>query len=227
MGLRGYVKNDKMVGRITHLEVVWHPRLKPGYGWIFPCPDGVFNIGVAIDCYKPNGNRMPDVNLREVFDAFVQLHAPARQLVEGGTLQGHLKGAPLRQSLKGTVFAAPGILVTGEAAGSTYRFTGEGIGKAMETGLLAAESVIAGRSQGLDDAGLCAHYTDAMERLKPKFAFYEKGNMVNHYPWLAEWCVRRAAKSPVMQERMNRLLAERFTPGTKITLRRVLNWLTA
>jgi geranylgeranyl reductase family protein len=226
MGLRGYVKNDQMAGRITHLEVVWHPRLKPGYGWIFPCRDGVFNIGVGIDCHKPNGNRMPDVNMREVFDKFTQVHAPARELMAGGTLQGSLKGAPLRHSLKGTVFAAPGILVTGEAAGSTYGFTGEGIGKAMETGLLAAEAVMAGRTEGLDDAAICAHYTDAMNRLKPRFDFYEKGNLVNHYPWLAELCVRRAANSPVMRQRMNNLLEERFTPGAGITLRRVFKWLT-
>ena len=37
-----------MVGRITELEVVWHKRLQPGYGWIFPCRDGVFNIGVGL-----------------------------------------------------------------------------------------------------------------------------------------------------------------------------------
>jgi hypothetical protein len=44
----------------------------------------------------------------------------------------------------------PGLLVTGEAAGSTYSFTGEGIGKAMETGMLAADALLAHRA---DDAG--------------------------------------------------------------------------
>jgi flavin-dependent dehydrogenase len=48
VALRGYVKNDAMVGRIDKLEVVWHRALTPGYGWIFPCRDGVFNIGVGI-----------------------------------------------------------------------------------------------------------------------------------------------------------------------------------
>ena len=48
VALRGYVKNDAMVGRIDKLEIVWHRALSPGYGWIFPCRDGVFNIGVGI-----------------------------------------------------------------------------------------------------------------------------------------------------------------------------------
>ena len=52
-----------------------------------------------------------------------------------------MKGAPLRCTLDGARFTRPGLLVTGEAAGSTYAFTGEGIGKAMETALHAAEAM--------------------------------------------------------------------------------------
>ena len=58
IALRGYVRNEAMVGRIRALEIVWHKRLKQGYGWIFPCPDGVFNIGVGLaDCFGLAGTR--------------------------------------------------------------------------------------------------------------------------------------------------------------------------
>ena len=71
VALRGYVKNDAMVGRITAMEVVWHQKLRPGYGWIFPCRDGVFNIGVGLahshNKMKDGRRSMQDVNLREVF----------------------------------------------------------------------------------------------------------------------------------------------------------------
>lgn len=220
MGLRGYVKNPAMVGKITMLEVVWHRKLKPGYGWIFPCRDGVFNIGVGvIDSHRPGDHTMRDVNLREIFAAFTQLHAPARELMHGGVVQGELKGAPLRSSLVGAKFNAPGVLVTGEAAGSTYSFTGEGIGKAMETGLLAAEALIAARDEKLDETTLGARYTQALGRLKPKFDLYEKGNQVNHHPWLTEILIRRAAKSPRLRQRMANVLEERSTPAQLITLR--------
>ncbi len=76
IALRGYVKNDAMVGRITALEIIWHKRLKQGYGWIFPCRDGVFNIGVGLgDCFGLAGTgrlRMQDVNLRQLFDALLR-----------------------------------------------------------------------------------------------------------------------------------------------------------
>jgi flavin-dependent dehydrogenase len=48
IALRGYVKNEAMAGRLKTLDIVWHRRLRPGYGWIFPCPGGVFNIGVGM-----------------------------------------------------------------------------------------------------------------------------------------------------------------------------------
>ena len=223
MGMRGYIKNEAMVGRITQLEVVWHPKLKPGYGWIFPCRDGLFNIGVGIfDSHRQGGHGGRDVNLRDVFADFARVHRPARELLEGGHWMGDLKGAPLRSSLRGARFAAPGVLVTGEAAGSTYSCTGEGIGKAMETGLLAAQSLVEARSQGLSDEVLAQSYEAALSVLKPKFDLYEKGNRVNYYPWLTEILVRRAAKSPRLRQRMSNLLEERSTPAQLLTLRGIM-----
>ena len=220
MGLRGYVHHPGLRERIPHLEVAWYRPVKPGYGWIFPCPGDVYNIGVGIiDSRGSSARTVRDLNLREVFDEFVKLHAPARELMRGGTFVSPLKGAPLRTSLKGARVAAPGILVTGEAAGSTYSFTGEGIGKAMETGILAAEALLAARTQGLSDAAVAARYEAALLALKPKFDLYEKGNRVNHHPWLGDLLIRRARKSPRLRNRMAAVLEERATPAQLITLR--------
>jgi flavin-dependent dehydrogenase len=235
MGLRGYIRHagfePALQGLRERLEVFWHRRLRPGYGWIFPCPGGVYNIGVGIiDSHRarPDGRAaMRALNLREVFDDFTRLHAPARALVEGGTWVGRLEGAPLRSSLQGARCAAPGLLVAGEAAGSTYSFTGEGIGKAMETGLLAAEALLDTRTRGhVHDAALQADYLARLARLKPKFDLYERGNTVNHHPWLTEILVRRAAASPGVRRRMADLLEERATPAQLITLRGVFKLFT-
>jgi flavin-dependent dehydrogenase len=240
MGLRGYIRHPGLEGELQglrqRLEVFWHRRLKPGYGWIFPCPGGVYNIGVGIiDSHRPGRDgrgTMRGLNLREVFADFTRLHAPARALVEGGTWLGRLEGAPLRSSLQGARWAAPGILVTGEAAGSTYSFTGEGIGKAMETGLLAAEALLEARATALPgsagapdagaDAALAARYRARLARLQPKFDLYERGNTVNHHPWLTEVLVRRAAASAGVRRRMADLLEERATPAQLLTLRGIV-----
>ena len=227
MGLRGYVRHPGLAERIPHLEVAWHPKLAGGYGWIFPCGPDLYNIGIGItDSHQARSHAMRDLNLREVFAEFVRVHPNARDLMASGELQGELKGAPLRSSLEGAHFAAPGVLVTGEAAGSTYSFTGEGIGKAMETGILAAQTLLAARDQGLDDAGVAAHYTAALMALKPKFALYDKGNRVNHMPWLTELLIRRAARSERLRTRMAHLLEERATPAQLVTLRGLVKLFT-
>jgi geranylgeranyl reductase family protein len=222
IALRGYVKNDAMTGRITALDVVWHRKLRPGYGWIFPCRDGVFNIGVGI-AHSHNTLRdgrlgMKDVNLREVFEAFTRVYAPAGELMAGGTLQGELKGAPLRCTLEGARLSRPGLLVTGEAAGSTYSFTGEGIGKALETGMHAAEALAAGRARR-DEAALCADYEARLESLRPRFALYEKANRINEHPWLADLVIWRAKKSERLRRRMAGVLNETSNPGNLVSLK--------
>ena len=229
IALRGYVHHPQMSARITELEVVWHKRLSKGYGWIFPCRDGVFNIGVGLihsHAKQSDGRQMmQDVNLREMFATFCEVYAPARDLTRGGTLVGELKGAPLRCSLNGARLTRAGVLVTGEAAGSTYAFSGEGIGKAMETGMLAARALIDARSAavaGASDAALdAAHgpYEAAIAALKPRFDLYERANRVNEHPWLADLLIWRANKSARILRRMAGVLEETGNPGNLVSVR--------
>jgi flavin-dependent dehydrogenase len=212
--------------RIKALEVVWHKRLRKGYGWIFPCPDGVFNIGVGLaHSHRADADgrgTMQDVNLREMFADFCDLYAPARELMAGGVLQGELKGAPLRCSLAGARYSRPGLLATGEAVGSTYAFTGEGIGKALETGILAAGTVVGARREALDDTTARARYEAALLALKPRFDLYERANRVNDHPWLADLLIWRANKSARILRRMEGVLEETGNPGNLISARGLL-----
>ena len=221
IALRGYVKNEALVGRIRALEIVWHKRLKQGYGWIFPCPDGVFNIGVGLaDCFGLAGStrlRMQDVNLRQVFEAFCEIYAPARELMATGTALGELKGAPLRCSLDGALYSRAGVLATGEAIGSTYDFSGEGIGKAMQTGMLAATAIVKGREQRLGDAVVRDDYEASIRALQPRFELYRKASRVNAHPWLADLVIWRARKSERILRRMSGVLEETANPGNLVS----------
>ncbi|MDP1690893.1 MAG: FAD-dependent monooxygenase [Burkholderiaceae bacterium] len=226
VALRGYVRNAAMVGRITALEVLWHKKLSKGYGWIFPCPNGVFNIGVGLAhshaADKDGREVMAEANLRQMFDNFCEVYAPASELIRTGERLGPLKGAPLRCSLEGARFSRPGLLVTGEAAGATYAFTGEGIGKALETGILAAETIAEGRDTLLTDGQVRARYEAALLALKPRFDLYERANSVNDHPWLADLLIWRARKSPRILRRMSAVLEEQGNPGNLVSLRGIV-----
>lgn len=222
VALRGYVRAPALVGRIKAMEVVWCKAVQPGYGWIFPAPDGCFNIGVGVtDSHKAVGGKgaKKELNLRKIFDAFVEHYPPAAELMREGELLGDLKGAPLRCTLSGAKWSRPGLLATGEAAGSTYSFTGEGIGKAMETGMLAADAVLAGRSKAWDEAQVRVAYEESLRALKPKFDLYERANKVNAHPWLIDLLIWRGNKSERLRRRMSGVLNETSNPGNLISLK--------
>jgi geranylgeranyl reductase family protein len=221
IAMRGYVRNAAMAARVARLEVVWHKRLAPGYGWIFPCGGDVFNIGVGVA--QGVSRSTQHLNLRAAFAAFQAVYAPARELVAGGRWLADageaLKGAPLRCSLEGARLEAPGLLVTGEAAGSTYALTGEGIGKAMETGLHAAEAILASN----DDAAVRADYAARVLALKPRFDMYAQAHAaVNAHPWTLDLLVWSAKRSPRRVQRLTGVLEETYLPVDAVSVRGVL-----
>lgn len=221
VALRGYVRHPGLVGQITQLQVVWHRRLRGGYGWIFPAPGGVFNIGAGITgSHREVDGRgqMRALNLRQMFDAFCEVHAPAAALMQGGEPLGEVKGAPLRCGLRGARWSRPGMLVAGDAAGTTYAFTGEGIGKALESGLLAA-GALQQLSAGDDHVRL--RYEATLRALQPQFKLYDSASRVNDHPWLADLVIWRARRSPRVLRRMTGVLEETQNPGRLFSLRGV------
>ena len=200
---------------------MWHRALRRGYGWIFPCADGVFNIGVG--AHATASAAEPEPNLRDLLAAFTRVHEPARELLQGGSPIGEPKGAPLRCSLEGARWSRPGLLVTGEAAGSTYSFTGEGIGKALETGMLAAQAIAEGATGG--DTELRARYEAALAALKPRFAAYDNANRINNHPWLADVVIWRARRDPAIVRRLSGVLEETQNPAHLVSARGLLRLL--
>jgi menaquinone-9 beta-reductase len=227
VALRGYVRNTQVAKELRVLDIVWHRALRPGYGWVFPCGGDLYNIGVGVshshkELAGGRASKKGDANLREIFDTFTRIYAPARALMDGGEMLGDLKGAPLRCTLEGARLAKPGLLVTGEAAGSTYSFTGEGIGKALETGMMAAEALLSGG----EDAMVMGDYEAAVARLKPRFALYERANFVNEHPWLADLLIWRARNNPRLLQRMSGVLNETSNPGNLVSAKGLMRLIT-
>lgn len=221
VALRGYVHAPSLVGKLDALDIVMSKAVKPGYGWIFPAPDGHFNIGVGVS-NSHRGGRMQEINLRRLFDDFVASYEPAALLMREGRLVGDLKGAPLRCTLEGATTGEPGLMVIGEAMGSTYDFTGEGIGKAMETALLAADALLAGG----EEAAVRARYAAGLKGLAPKYRMYARANHMYRVPGLIDLVIWRARKSERLRRRMSGVLEETSTPGDLITFKGLVKLFT-
>lgn len=228
VALRAYVRHEGLARQLRELHLVWHPRWRGGYAWLFPGPDGCFNLGAGITSASAadDGQRstLGETNLRHLFEAFCQQYAPAAELMRDGEMLSPVKGAPLRCSLRGARWYRPGLLATGEAIGSTYAFTGEGIGKALETGQLAARALLqAGATPALraavSDAVVPKRYAATLQDLQTRFDLYETANHVNRRPWIADLVVWRAQRSPRLLRRLSGLLDETSNPGNLFTWR--------
>jgi flavin-dependent dehydrogenase len=185
------------------LHIWFEEPVLPYYGWIFPMGNGLFNVGVG-------GNR---ANLRELFARFISECSDARRMLEGGRRLAPLKGAPLRTSLTGAQLSAERLLVAGEAAGTTYALTGEGIGKAMESGALAAETALAALERGRFDPAFLSRYDELVEnRFRQAFRQYQAAERWLRHPWIANLLARKAGRHQAVRGMLEDMLSEKRYP---------------
>ncbi len=186
---------------LEELTIGFHRSVLPGYGWIFPLGDGFFNIGCG---RLGQGGGFGD--LRSAFAAFCRDFPPARELIARGESLTPLRGGILRTGLCG---ARTGdgrrILVTGEALGTSFPFTGEGIGTAMASSELVADCLHQALCAG--DPKLLAAYRPRLEaRLAPRQQSLQRAESWLGRPRLADLAVWLAQTSPALRRSLGDLL---------------------
>jgi geranylgeranyl reductase family protein len=216
--VRQYVRNERLAKDFNELVFAFDTTVKGGYGWIFPGPDAVFNIGIGFfgSAHKHN-------NPRRHYEQFIAKLPLAQELMRDGEIVSALKGAPLRTGLTGTRVANGGLLGIGECIGSTFPLTGEGIGKAMETGILAAEAII--MKHYLSRAAVAEAYTRSIAALQPKFEVYRKAEFLFNWPYLTNKLVAHTGRNAYTRGKVEGLFNERSDPAFLLTLsgwRRIL-----
>lgn len=134
-------------------EILFTPDLK-GYGWVFR--KGQFlNVGLG---------RQDRSRLTMHVSDFISRAARMAKLPQ--PLPVTMRGHPyLLYNEAPRPLAGRGVLLAGDAAGLAYPRSGEGIRPAVESGLLAAQSILADR----DDEARCALYERLIrERMGPR-----------------------------------------------------------
>lgn len=216
IALRCYVRSSVAMDRLV---VSYDRSITPGYAWIFPLADGEFNVGCGVNYRKQSSSR---VNLREAFKSFVTSFPLAAEIMRHAETISPIRGAMLRCGLSGTRSHGPGnVLVLGESIGATFPFTGEGIGKAMETGEIAAE--VAHNALTSGDLSLLSEFPARIEReLKPKFLGYRIAENWFSRPWLNDFVARRIRSSRFLQELVAGIVNETVDPREVFSLRGIL-----
>ncbi|HXG65380.1 MAG TPA: NAD(P)/FAD-dependent oxidoreductase [Blastocatellia bacterium] len=216
IALRCYVRSKVEFDRLL---ISYDRSILPGYAWIFPLGGGNYNIGCGAMYGRKNGLRL---NLREAFQRFVKSFPIAAEIMRAAEEVTPLRGARLRCGLRGARAIRQGnILVIGESIGATFPFTGEGIGKAMETGEIAAE--VAHQALSAGDCERLREYPARVEReLRPKFWGYQVAEDWLAHPWLNDLVARRVRRSRYLQESVAGIVNETVDPRQVFSVRGVL-----
>lgn len=206
IALRCYVTSPV---KIDALVLSYDRAFLPGYAWIFPLGNDEYNVGCGT--FFRNAAHI-EVNLREMFHQFTQRFDLARTLLHSATSVTPLKGAPLRAGLQGAApCIAPRWLAVGETIGTTFPFTGEGIGKAMETAEIAAGFVDRALHTG-EVASLLGFPARIESELSDKYIGYRVAERWLAHAWLTNFLARRARESARIRRAVEGLLSERVDP---------------
>lgn len=134
--MRTYLQRDESSDSVIDLigaEVIGLPERR-GFAWVLPMNDGALNVGVYV--HGADGARwVPDALDRVI--AGLERHGV--RPVEGGT---QTRGGWIRHDFDPLRAGRGRVLLAGDAAGLSSAVTGEGIGFALGSGMLAAGAIV-------------------------------------------------------------------------------------
>ncbi len=197
-------------------------ELNPGYSWIFPLGNDVFNVGCGGKILK-----VRKLNLKQCLDEFIQ--ATNKRYTCGGEWLQPPQSAFLRTNFSNlkALKKYPNIILAGESMGSTYPFSGGGIGKALTSGIIAAQAIDAIILRKSPHKTLSEIYTETInKKMKPSYytAFTLWNHLLTQTP-LEKFIYKRVFKSHRSPDVIANILSKKTTPDYLFSLKNILKYL--
>ncbi|GIH90966.1 geranylgeranyl reductase family protein [Planobispora siamensis] len=122
----------------TWLELWDGDQLMPGYGWIFGVGDGTSNVGLGL---LNTSESFKGMDYRDLLKRWVK-NMPSEWGYTEENMTTPIRGAALPMAFNRQPHYTRGLVLVGDAGGMINPFNGEGIAYAMETGQIAAETIV-------------------------------------------------------------------------------------
>jgi len=139
--------------------VVWFEAdLLPGYAWSFPLPDGRANVGFGIQ----RGGKVARIqDMAGIWRELVERPHVREFLGPDARPESSHRAWPIPARVDDVELTGRRTLFAGDAAAATDALTGEGIGQALLTGVLAAATIT---TRGPEAGAVTAAYRTAVGR---------------------------------------------------------------
>jgi menaquinone-9 beta-reductase len=199
VGLRAYYEGITDMHTDNFIELHFLPEMLPGYLWIFPMPGGRANVGVGI---LSEVIRDKKINLREQMLAAIRNNPQIAPRFANATLIDKIQGWGLPLATERQPMSGNNFILCGDAACLVDPFSGEGIGNALYSGMLAAMAINeAIPANNFSAAFLKKNYDDVLyKRLGDEFKISTTLQRLCKYPWLFNFVVNKAYKSKSLRD---------------------------
>ncbi|MEZ4958355.1 MAG: geranylgeranyl reductase family protein [Saprospiraceae bacterium] len=134
--VRAYFKNVAGLHPDGFIELHFLKDIIPGYLWIFPLPGGHANVGLGMRSDHISQRRY---NLTRSLTEIISTHPPLAERFKNAQLQGKITGYGLPLGSKKRRISGSHFMLVGDAGHLIDPLSGEGIGNAIYSGLIAAE----------------------------------------------------------------------------------------
>jgi menaquinone-9 beta-reductase len=207
VGLRAYYKGVTEMDKNNFIELHFLPELLPGYFWIFPLPNGIVNVGVGILSEQV---RKKKINLREQMLHAIKTNPNIKHRFENATLVDKIQGWGLPMCMGEFPLSGENFMLTGDAASLIDPFSGEGIGYALYSGMLAAYAIEkALKEQNYSAPFIKEAYDDVLySRIGDELKISATLQRLCKFPWLFNFVVNKASKSPSLSKTISSMFAD-------------------
>jgi len=218
LGVRGYFRLTETIDE-SSMVVVYDKRILPGYGWMFPLGQGVFNVGCGI--FLDGRRRMP--RFGQNLTGFYKHIQPLARYLQMAEQIAPIRAAPMRTGFQGARACAPGILVLGEALGLTFPFIGEGISSALESGRVAASVALEALEKNDFTSRILGRYEATLRRLLDgRQQGYQAAQRLFRFKSFANLLIGKAARNSDVRKVARQIVLGERSPLDVFSLRGML-----
>jgi flavin-dependent dehydrogenase len=218
IGVRGYFRLTETIDE-SSMVVVYDKRILPGYSWMFPLGQGIFNVGCGI--FLEGRKRMP--RFGQNLTGFYKHVQPLARYLQMAEQIAPIRAAAMRTGFQGAQAWAPGLLVLGEALGLTFPFIGEGVSSALESGRLAASVAVEALEKDDLTSRILGKYEGALRKtLDGRQQGYQAAQRLFRFKSFANLLIGKAARNPDVRKVARQIVLGERDPLHVFSLRGML-----